>query len=191
MGTSLIRSSRVLTGTVAAVVLSAVLACPTAAAPADPRASGPTAPLATDRARAGIPVEGTIAVQLDLPTASVTPTARNTRCILRVPATLELVGAVDGEAAGMTTATINAPCSEVTMKPPGTFSDTFRFTGDFDGEVTGVPASADVEYVGVTRPGGEVSAALLMHGDATVVSSVRAVAGEGGTYRGVAVQGSS
>ncbi|MDI3331191.1 MAG: hypothetical protein QJR09_10745 [Micrococcus sp.] len=181
--------SRVLAGTTAAVMLGAALAGPLAAAPPATASVPRAAPSAgaPHQTPAAIPVTGTIDVQVDLGSISATPAAGGTRCVLTADVTLQFSGTVEGTAVGETVARVNAPCSEVTTMPPGTFADTFRFSGDFEGDVAGTPTTAEVEYAGVTRAGGAVSAVLHLDGDSTVRATVRAQAGGSGTYRGIAV----
>ena len=138
---------------------------------------------------AGAPVaaKGTIVVQLDFATLSAQPASRGAKCQLRVDAVLQLAGSVDGLAAGVTTATIDAPCALATSTPPGTYADTFQFTGTFQGNVSGKPATAQVLYAGLTRPGGAVSALLTLNGGALALAAVQARAGESGTYQGIAL----
>lgn len=197
MSTRFFALSRSFAGAAAAVVLVGLLssgpaaAAPTAApsspAAAGARASGVAAPSAGRGLGTSTSAVGSLVVQLDPATLQATPIVRGTMCRLSVGVTLTLSGTVDGAATGVTTATISAPCAQATSTPPGTFADTFRFTGDFAGEVSGVPATAVVEYAGVTRAGGDVAAVLILHGGATVLASVQARAGAEGTYRGVAL----
>lgn len=190
MHTPTSRCSRTASGAATIIVtLGLLLGGPAAAAPssvAAPRAHASVSPAghAAGLARAIIPAQGTIVALPDLRTASATPTHGGSRCRLRVESTLELGGTVTGTATGVTRATIHAPCAEATSNPPGTFADTFAFTGHFRGTVSAVDAMAEVRYAGVTRPGGEVSALLFLHGDAALLAAVQARADDSGTYSG-------
>jgi hypothetical protein len=110
------------------------------------------------------------------------------KCEFRVQGTLTFKGTLDGVATGTTTALIDAPCPEA-LANPGTFRDVFRFEGDFVGEVDGVPASGDLSYAGVTRPGGSIDANIKLRADRAKAQlrTVDAALGVGGEYRGVAV----
>jgi hypothetical protein len=187
---------RALRAAATVAVLGAMLvgpaALPAAAASPGAPAHGRLADLSAHPARAVVPVRGTIVAVPELGTLTVTPSHGGARCLFRLESTLELEGVVAGTATGVTQATIHAPCAEATSNPPGTFADTFAFTGGFTGTVAGDAAAAEVTYAGVTRAGGEVSALLLLDGDATVVATVNAgvdVAGDfSGTYRGISAR---
>jgi hypothetical protein len=168
---------RAVSGATAAMVLGVALAGPALAGPAA-TAARPVHAIA--------PVAGTITVVLDPGTLTATPSHEGARCLFRVEAVLELDGTVDGTATGTTRALVHAPCAEATSNPPGTFADTFAFTGDFLGTVSEAGTAAEVRYAGGTRAGGGVSAVLVLDGGAVVVAAVQARAAEGGTYRGVA-----
>jgi hypothetical protein len=111
------------------------------------------------------------------------------RCEFRVEGTLTFTGTVGGVASGTTTALIDAPCPEALANPPGTFRDVFRFEGDFAGTVAGVPATGDLRYAGVTRPGGSIDATIILRADRAKAQlhTVDAQVGVGGSYRGVAL----
>ncbi|TWP38336.1 hypothetical protein [Leekyejoonella antrihumi] len=181
MTTRRVSLPRALTGVVAAGLLSAVPMSPSAAAPTAAAPPSTHAPGSVGQTR------GTIVVQLDPSTMQAVPAAQGTRYRLSVRVTLELSGTVDGKARGVTVATVDAPCAAAISTPPGTFADTFRFTGGFHGTVSGIRASADLEYAGVTRVGGAVSALLVLHNGAAALATVQARAGDSGTYRGMAV----
>lgn len=205
MGSRALSLSRFAVGGSAAVLLGALSLGPAAAAappatapPATASQAAPAGPAVPARPgqqsahrlghRAGsIPVDGTLRVQLDPSTLQATPAGGGAMCRLQVDVVLELAGTVEGTATGSTVATIDAPCADTVSTPPGTFSDTFRFTGDFEGSVSGVPAVAAVEYAGITRAGGDVSALLVLHDGVTVLAGVQAQAGAEGAYRGVAL----
>ena len=81
------------------------------------------------------------------------------KCEFVVQGQLTLDGTVEGVAEGSTTALIAAPCAEATNPANvGAFRDVFRFPGTFSGSVDGVPATGDLVYAGITRPGGSMSA---------------------------------
>lgn len=162
---------------VASAAASAVALAAFSAAPA----AGAPAPVA----RSASPVSGAFTLELDPASVQATPVDRGTACRLTVSAELAFTGTVQGPAQGRTVATVRASCAAALASPPGTYADTFRYTGTFRGRVSGVPTSAAVDYAGITRRGGEVSALLFLHGSATVLAVVRAQAGVGGTYLGV------
>lgn len=191
MTTRLVGLSCSFTRVVAAGLLTALPISPAgaaepAAAPPSAHAYGSVGQVAAHRAGVSIQVRGTIAVHLDPSTLEAVPAGRGTMCQLSVGVTVELAGTIDGTATGVTVATVHAPCAAATSTPPGTFADTFRFTGRFHGAISGIRASADVEYAGVTRAGGDVSALLVLHHGATALATVQARAGDSGTYRGLA-----
>ncbi len=119
----------------------------------------------------------------------VTRDVGNSKCEFLVQGTLTFTGTLEGVASGTTTALIDAPCSEALSNPPGTFRDVFRFEGDFAGTVDSVPATGDLSYAGVTRPGGSIDANIILRADQAKAElrTVDAQIGAGGTYRGVAV----
>lgn len=109
------------------------------------------------------------------------------RCELTVEGTLDFTGTLDGTAGGTTTAIVFAPCADVLANPPGTFRDTFRFSGDFVGTVDGTDTAGPLSYFGVTDPGGDIRAAIHLKGDeARAFLRADAKLAEGGSYRGVA-----
>lgn len=167
-----------------ALLIGGVAAGPAAAGSAE--VSTASTHSAAHRGPVAVPAKGDLAVRLDPSTASATPAGRSA-CRLRVEVALDLSGTVQGTATGVTVATINAPCAEATTTPPGTFADVFSFTGSFQGTVAGAPTAGRMEYAGVTRRGGAVSAGLVLQGQAQVVASVQASAGESGVYRGIAL----
>jgi hypothetical protein len=122
-------------------------------------------------------------------TTLVTRDVGKSKCEFQVRGTLTFSGTLVGEATGTTTALIDAPCADALTNPPGTFRDVFRFDGDFDGTVDGVPASGDLSYAGVTRPGGSIDATIKLRADNATAQlrTVDARLGQGGGYRGVAV----
>jgi hypothetical protein len=131
---------------------------------------------------------GAFAADVDF-SSLVTRDVGNSKCEFQVDGTLTFSGTLEGEASGTTTALIDAPCPEALSNPPGTFRDVFRFEGDFAGTVDGVPATGDLSYAGVTRPGGSIDANIRLRADQAMATlrTVEARIAVGGTYRGVAV----
>jgi hypothetical protein len=120
----------------------------------------------------------------------VTRDVGNSECEFVVQGQLTFSGTLEGVAEGTTTALIDAPCAEATDPANlGAFRDVFRFAGTFAGAVAGVPASGDLTYAGVTRPGGSIDANIRLRADGAkaTLHTVTAQLGVGGTYRGVAV----
>lgn len=175
------------------VVLGSLTAGPAGAAAPPTITSPASSTLGQTLAHHGyksVTVKGSLQVQLDPSTLQAVPVAGGTKCQFSVGVTLNLAGTVQGTAKGTTVAIINAPCADALSTPPGTFSDVFRFSGNFQGSVSGVPTTAKVEYAGVTRAGGAVSASLVLLGNrATVLAAVQASAGVEGTYYGVGLIG--
>ena len=91
-----------------------------------------------------------------------------------------------GTATGSTTALIFASCAQVATTPPGTFADVFRFVGEYVGTVAGQPGSGSLTYAGVTRAGGNITAAIGLRGDSSALVRADAVVAVGGSYRGIA-----
>ena len=146
-------------------------------------------PDAAQAASAGqVDAAGAFTAVVDFPSL-VTRDVGNSKCEFQVDGTLTFNGTLEGVASGTTTALIDAPCPEALSNPPGTFRDVFRFEGDFAGTVDGVPATGDLSYAGVTRPGGSIDANIRLRADhaKAELRTVDAQIGLGGTYRGVAV----
>lgn len=133
---------------------------------------------------------GTFTALVDFPSL-VTRDVGTSKCEFRVDGALTFDGTLEGVASGTTTALIDAPCPEALSNPPGTFRDVFRFEGTFTGTVDGVPATGELRYAGVTRPGGAIDANIHLRADQAKVElrTVDAQIGVGGSYRGVAVTG--
>ena len=120
----------------------------------------------------------------------VTRDVGHSKCLFVVQGRLTFSGTLEGVAEGTTTALIDAPCAEATNPAnPGAFGDVFRFKGTFSGSVNGVPATGDLTYAGVTRPGGSIDARIRLRADRAKarLHTVTAQLGVGGTYRGVAI----
>jgi hypothetical protein len=112
------------------------------------------------------------------------------KCEFVVEGQLIFSGTLEGVAEGTTTALIDAPCADATNpKNLGAFRDVFRFEGIFSGTVDGVPATGDLTYAGVTRPGGSINANIRLRADGAkaTLRTVAAQLGVGGTYRGIVV----
>lgn len=132
---------------------------------------------------------GELAVQLDPSTLQAIPISGGSRCQFTVEVALHLTGTAVGTASGTTVAKIDAPCAEALSMPPGTFSDTFTFTGRFEGTVGGAPSTARVTYAGVTKAGGAVTASLFLKGSPLMIACAQAQAGGQGTYSGLVLPG--
>jgi hypothetical protein len=120
----------------------------------------------------------------------VTRDIGHSKCLFVVQGRLTFSGTLAGVAEGTTTALIDAPCAEATNPANlGAFRDVFRFEGTFSGTVDGVPATGDLTYAGVTRPGGSIDANIKLRAARAkaTLHTVEAELGVGGTYRGVAV----
>ncbi len=132
---------------------------------------------------------GELAVQLDPSSLQAVPISGGNRCQFTVNVVLHLTGTAVGAASGTTVAKIDAPCADALAMPPGTFSDTFKFTGGFEGTIDGFPSAARVTYAGVTRAGGAVSASLFLKDGPSMLACVQAQAGGRGTYSGLLLPG--
>lgn len=141
--------------------------------------------------RGAVPAEGAFTADVTFPPVAVND-VRGNKCELVVNGALTFgsEGTLVGEAVGVTTAVIFAPCKEATdfaNNPPGTFFDVFRFVGDFDGTVAGEPTTGPLTYAGITRVGGHIDALIRLRGDAaTAVLRADATVAVGGVYDGVA-----
>ena len=130
--------------------------------------------------------EGSFVASVDFSSLQATD-VRGNKCEFTVNGTLSFSGTLVGDAVGVTTAVIFAPCSEALASPPGTYRDVFRFEGDFTGAVLGEAASGPLSYAGVTRVGGGIDATVILDGDgARAVVRADAQVAVGGTYTGVA-----
>jgi hypothetical protein len=120
----------------------------------------------------------------------VTRDVGDSKCEFEVQGQLTFSGTLDGVAEGTTTALIDAPCAEATNPTNlGALRDVFRFEGTFSGTVDGFAATGDLNYVGVTRPGGSIDANIRLRADRAKANlhTVTAQLGVGGTYRGILV----
>lgn len=176
----------------AGIAVGTIITAPAAAAElvGSPAGTGTSAVIqpALHRAGTAVPARGGLQVSIDPATLQAAPVGDGTRCLLRVQVTLVFTGTVSGTASGTTSALVEGTCADATSTPPGTFRDAFRFTGNFHGAVAGATVWAAVEYAGVTRVGGQVSALLLLRGDTQVLGAVQAQAGGSGSYRGVVLR---
>lgn len=133
------------------------------------------------------PAAGTLTASIDPSTIVATPTRGGASCRLTDRTTLQLAGSVEGTVEGTTTADVRAPCDLATTHPPGTYPVTFTLRGEFRGTVATDPVQGDVLYTGAVRTGGDVSAVLVLSGEASAVLVVRAQVGGTGTYQGLTV----
>lgn len=128
---------------------------------------------------------GTFDANVDFSTVTLTPRGQN--CLLTVKGQLVFHGTIEGTANGTTSALEFGPCSEVAVNPPGTFPDVFQSDAVFDGTVAGVPAHANLRYMGRVAVGGtidgrfEFSKGLAGHLDVSARVAV------GGEYQGQVV----
>lgn len=177
----------------AALVLGLSPAASTAAAAAD--TSGPAT---AEREGAGaaalerttVIARGDFTTDLDYSTRTERE-IDGAKCELTLDGALSFTGTLSGEAVGTTTALVLAPCTEATSAPPGTFFDSFRFEGTFDGRVAGTEVTGDLDYIGRTRPGGAINATVLLHTPLHPTYGVALLRADGevggpGSYRGVA-----
>lgn len=125
---------------------------------------------------------GAFTVAVDFDTLTLTPVGNN--CRLEVEGMAEFSGTLEGEATGVTTALVRAPCSEVIANPPGTFPDVFSSDLDFSGTVDGTPVNATITYHGTAEAGGEISAVMNLSGDLRGALRVEGQLAVGGSYQG-------
>jgi hypothetical protein len=105
-------------------------------------------------------------------------------CLLTVDGVLTFTGTLVGTAAGMTNALETAPCSAVSVNPPGTFSDAFQFRGHFVGTVNERHIDTSLTYSGVTYVGGHIDAIISLLGSGIGPLRATATVAVGGTYIG-------
>ena len=133
-----------------------------------------------------VTVSGHYDALVDFSTLTLTPKGNN--CLLEVAGQLVFHGTIDGTATGRTGALVFAPCADVASSPPGTFGDTFTSELVFEGTVNGVPATADLRYVGGVQPGGAITARLIFsRGVSGSLETNNAVVAVGGDYAGKVV----
>jgi hypothetical protein len=144
------------------------------------------APTASAAATPAVRSSGTFQANVDFMTLTATAAPNGRHCELAVQGALTFHGTVNGVAEGQTTAYVLAPCDEVLVVPPGTYRDTFRFTGTFAGTVNGSPTTGELTYFGITHPGGDINATIRLQGGSRAVLRADATVAVGGTYTGVA-----
>ncbi len=132
-----------------------------------------------------VDASGSFTAQIDPASITLAP-ASGGNCVLSVNGVLTFSGTLMGTATGSTTALIFASCAQVATTPPGTFADVFRFVGEYVGTVAGQPGSGSLTYAGVTRAGGNITAAIGLRGDSSALVRADAVVAVGGSYRGIA-----
>jgi len=154
----------------------------------------PTAPAASVQARSSarvasaagqVQVSGHFDAIVDFTTVRLTPKGRN--CLLDVDGRLVFTGTIEGTAVAHTSALESAPCSDVATNPPGTFSDVFKSEAVFTGTVGGVPARANLLYLGQVEPGGHIVGRLVWSNGVAGKVDVDAQVAVGGEYRGSVV----
>ncbi len=84
-------------------------------------------------------------------------------------------------------ALVFASCDQVLVNPPGTFRDVFRSHLEFTGTLDGLPAQADITYLGTTSVGGNVAGLMILAHGLHGVLAVDAIVATGGTYEGVVI----
>jgi hypothetical protein len=143
--------------------------------------------LSAQRATASTPVQtaGTFAVTIDFSKVTLTPRGEN--CLLQVPGQAVFQGTIVGTGSGITSALEFAPCSQVAINPPGTFPDVFHFDGDFTGTVAGVPATANLRYMGRVQVGGAIDGRFVFSNGVAGELDVDAIVAVGGSYSGQVV----
>lgn len=130
-------------------------------------------------------VAGSYVASIDFATLSLTPHGRN--CLLEVQGALTFTGDIVGTATGSTSALVFATCEEASTTPPGTHPDVFRSVLEFEGLVNGVPATADVQYMGKVAPGGALDGRLVFSNGVAGRLDADGVVAVGGAYSGSVV----
>lgn len=134
-------------------------------------------------AAASAPVAGAFQADVDFGTVQLKDVPPGS-CLLTVNGVLTFTGSLVGAAAGTTNALETAPCSAVSVNPPGTFSDAFRFRGYFVGTVNGEGVDTSLTYGGVTHVGGHIDAVISLLGSGVGPLRASATVAVGGTYTG-------
>lgn len=119
---------------------------------------------------------------VDFSTVSLTPRGRN--CLLEVSGRIVFSGTIRGTANGRTSALEFGPCSEVAVKPPGTFPDVFKSVATFEGTIGGQPAKSDLLYMGRVQTGGAIDGRFVFSNGVAGELEVNAIVAVGGEYRG-------
>ena len=130
-------------------------------------------------------VAGTFTANVDFSTVQLKD-ARGGNCLLTVNGTLSFSGSLKGHSVGTTTALEAAPCSAVAAPntPPGTYSDVFKFRGNFVGKVSGRTVDNSLTYTGVTHVGGHIDAVIALRGGGIGPMRADATVAVGGSYSG-------
>lgn len=129
-----------------------------------------------------VAVSGEFAAIVDF--ATLTLTSRGANCLLQVDGQLVFSGTIEGVATGTTTALVFATCAEVASSPPGTHRDVFKSELEFDGTVSGVPATAAMIYQGRVQEGGRIDGRILASRGLAGVLRADAQVAVGGSYSG-------
>lgn len=139
-------------------------------------------PTETSALAGPVAASGEFAAIVDFTT--VTLTSRGANCLLQVDGQLVFSGTIEGVATGTTTALVLATCAEVASSPPGTHRDVFKSELEFDGTVSGVPATAAMIYQGRVQEGGRIEGRILASRGLAGVLQVDAQVAVGGSYSG-------
>jgi hypothetical protein len=129
-----------------------------------------------------VAASGEFAAIVDFTTLTLTPRGEN--CLLQVDGQLVFSGTIEGVATGTTTALVLATCAEVASAPPGTHRDVFKSELEFDGTVSGVPATAAMIYQGRVQEGGRIEGRILASNGLAGVLQADAQVAVGGSYSG-------
>jgi hypothetical protein len=132
-------------------------------------------------AAAPAPVAGAFQAQVDFSTVQLEDVPPSS-CLLTVDGVLTFTGTLVGAAAGTTNALEAAPCSAVSVNPPGTFVDVFQFRGHFVGTVNGRDLDTSLTYSGVTHVGGQIDAIISLQGSGVGPLRASATVAVGGNY---------
>jgi hypothetical protein len=146
--------------------------------------AGSAVALSTESSALAGPVaaSGEFAAIVDFSTLTLTP--RGANCLLQVDGQLVFSGTIEGAATGTTTALVLATCAEVASSPPGTHRDVFKSELEFDGTVSGVPATAAMIYQGRVQEGGRIEGRIIASRGLAGVLQVDAQVAVGGSYSG-------
>lgn len=168
-----------------AAVLTLLLSLTLVGVPSS-EATASAGPAGSRPAGAAVQAAGTFDATVDFSTLTTQDVAGGRHCILTLDGALTFRGTAQGVADGTTTAYVLAPCADVLSTPPGTHADVFRFSGTFTGSIAGTATAGPALYTGVTRPGGEIDAAIVLRGPAGAVLRADATVAVGGSYTGIA-----
>ena len=150
--------------------------------PAGPALSVPHAPELQASASRKVETSGHFDAIVDFSTLSLTPRGRN--CLLEVQGRLVFTGTIVGTATGTTSALVSAPCADVAVTPPGTFTDVFKSETTFEGTIDGTPVRANMLYMGGVDVGGHISGRLVFSNGASGRLDAEAQVAVGGEYHG-------